>query len=169
MPQMVEIEVVGAFAAALENKFNKDIQGVKPKDTLVINITSKGGELGTLKRMTATILALKQKGVEVVTFVPEYAASAGFFLFLLGDHREIAEKATVHYHAPRVELDWNVYTKNDLASIVEGLASYQEFTNSIFRAACDINDELFSILENSELPMNRTHLISLGIINNNNN
>ena len=164
---MVEIEVVGAFAAALENKFNKDIQGVKPKDTLVINITSKGGELGTLKRMTATILALKQKGVEVVTFVPEYAASAGFFLFLLGDHREISKKATVHYHAPRVELDRNIYTKNDLSSIVDGLASYQEFTNSIFRAACDINDELFSILENSELPMNRTHLISLGIINNN--
>ena len=164
---MVEIEVVGAFAAALENKFNKDIQGVKPKDTLVINITSKGGELGTLKRMTATILALKQKGVEVVTFVPEYAASAGFFLFLLGDHREIAEKATVHYHAPRVELDRNVYTKKDLASVVEGLSAYQDFTNSIFRASCDINDELFSILENSELLMNRTHLISLGIINNN--
>ena len=167
MPQMVEIEVVGAFAAALENKFNKDIQGVKPKDTLVINITSHGGEVETLKRMAATILTLKQRGVEVVTFVPEYANSAGFFLFLLGDHREIAEKATVHYHAPRVELDRNVYTKNDLATIVEDLASYQDFTNSIFRASCDINDELFSILENSELPMNRTHLISLGIINNN--
>ena len=102
---MVEIEVVGAFAAALENKFNKDIQGVKPKDTLVINITSHGGEVETLKRMAATILSLKQRGVEVVTFVPEYAESAEFILFLLGDHREIAEKATVQYHAPRVELD----------------------------------------------------------------
>ena len=110
---MVEIEVVGAFAAALENKFNKDIQGVKPKDTLVINITSHGGEVETLKRMAATILTLKQRGVEVVTFVPDYAESAGFFLFLLGDHREIAEKATVHYHAPRVEIERNVYTKND--------------------------------------------------------
>ena len=56
MPQMVEIEVVGAFAAALENKFNKENQGVKPKDTLVIKITSHGGEVETLKRMAATIL-----------------------------------------------------------------------------------------------------------------
>ena len=165
---MVEIEVVGAFAAALENKFNKDIQGIKPKDTLVINITSKGGELGTLKRMTATILALKQKGVEVVTFVPEYAASAGFFLFLLGDHREISEKATVHYHAPRVQLgEGFIGTNNSLTEVLGDLTAYQDFTNSIFRASCDINDDLFSLIENSELPMNRTHLISLGIINNN--
>ena len=168
MPQMVEIEVVGTFAAALENKFNKDIQGVKPKDTLVINITSHGGEVETLKRMAATILTLKQRGVEVVTFVPEYAASAGFFLFLLGDHREIAEKASVHYHAPRVELGMGfIGTKNNLTEVLGDLTAYQDFTNSIFRASCDINDELFSILENSELPMNRTHLISLGIINNN--
>ena len=165
---MVEIEVVGAFAAALENKFNKDIQGVKPKDTLVINITSHGGEVETLKRMAATILTLKQRGVEVVTFVPEYADSAGFFLFLLGDHREIAEKATVHYHAPRVEPAMGfVGTKNNLTNMLEELTAYQDFTSSIFRASCNINDELFSILENSELPMNRTHLISLGIINNN--
>lgn len=168
MPQMVEIEVVGTFAAALENKFNKDIQGVKPKDTLVINITSHGGEVETLKRMAATILTLKQRGVEVVTFVPEYAESAGFFLFLLGDHREIAEKATVHYHAPRVELGRGfIGTKNNLTEVLGDLTAYQEFTNSIFRASCDINDELFSILENSELPMTRKHLISLGIINNN--
>lgn len=164
---MVEIEVVGSFAASLENKFNKDIEGLKPKDTLVINITSHGGEVETLKRMAATILTLKQKGVEVVTFVPAYAESAGFFLFLLGDHREIAEKATVHYHAPRVMLDMNVYTKNDLSDVLTSLSEYQDFTNSIFRASCDINDELFSILENSELPMTRKHLISLGIINNN--
>ena len=168
MPQMVEIEVVGTFAAALENKFNKDIQGVKPKDTLVINITSHGGEVETLKRMAATILTLKQKGVEVVTFVPEYAESAGFFLFLLGDHREIAEKATVHYHAPRVQLgEGFIGTKNSLTEVLGDLTAYQDFTNSIFRASCDINDELFSILENSELPMTRKHLISLGIINNN--
>ena len=168
MPQMVEIEVVGTFAAALENKFNKDIQGVKPKDTLVINITSHGGEVETLKRMAATILSLKRKGVEVVTFVPEYAASAGFFLFLLGDHREIAEKATVHYHAPRVQLgEGFIGTKNSLTEVLGDLTAYQDFTNSIFRASCDINDDLFSLIENSELPMNRTHLISLGIINNN--
>ena len=165
---MVEIEVVGGFAAPLENKFNKDIQGVKPGDTLVINITSHGGEVETLKRMTATVLALKQKGVEVVTFVPEYAESAGFFFFLLGDHREIAAKATVHYHAPRVELGMGfVGTKSNISEILGDLTAYQDFTNSIFRASCDISDELFSLLENSELPMNRAHLISLGIINNN--
>lgn len=168
MPKMVEIEVVGAFNAALENKFNKDILVVEPKDTLVISITSHGGEVDSLKRMAAKILQLKQKGVEVVTFVPEYANSCGFFLFLLGDHREIAANATVHYHAPRLVLEENgVYTKPDLQYLLDDITAYQDFTNSIFRASCDISDELFSLLENSELPMNRSHLVSLGIINNN--
>ena len=162
---MVEINVIGGFNADLENKFNKEIKAVKPNEKLLINITSHGGDVEVLKRMTASILALKNKGVEVITFVPDYAESAGFFLFLLGDEREIAAKATVHYHAPRVELNWNVYTKYDLTSIVEDLTAYQDFTNQIFRASCDINDELFSLIENSELPMNRAHLVSLGIIN----
>ena len=163
---MVEVNVVGEFNAVLENKFNKDILSVQPKDTLVISITSQGGEVEVLKRMSAKILQLKQKGVEVLTFVPEYANSAGFFLFLLGDHREIAEKATVHYHPPRVELgEGFIGTKNSLTDILQDLTAYQDFTNSIFRASCDINDELFSLLENSELPMTRKHLISLGIIN----
>lgn len=163
---MVEINVVGGFNADLENKFNKDIKAVKPNEKLLINITSHGGDVEVLKRMTASILALKNKGVEVITFVPDYAESAGFFLFLLGDHREIASKATVHYHAPRVELGMGfIGTKNNLTEVLEDLTAYQDFTNQIFRASCDINDELFSLIENSELPMNRAHLVSLGIIN----
>ncbi len=168
MPKLVEINVIGGFDAALENKFNKDIKAVEAKDSLLINITSHGGEVEILKRMTAKILALKQKGVEVVTFVPDYAESAGFFLFLLGDHREIAPKATVHYHAPRVQLgEGFVGTKSNLTEVLDDLTNYQDFTNSLFRASTDISDELFSLIENSELPMNRQHLVSLGIINNN--
>lgn len=163
---MVEINVIGGFNADLENKFNKDIKAVKPNEKLLINITSHGGDVEVLKRMTASILALKNKGVEVITFVPDYAESAGFFLFLLGDEREIAAKATVHYHAPRVELGMGfVGTKNNLTEVLQDLTAYQDFTNQIFRASCDINDELFSLIENSELPMNRAHLVSLGIIN----
>lgn len=163
---MVEINVVGEFNAALENKFKKDILAVKPNEKLLINITSHGGDVEVLKRMTASILALKNKGVEVITFVPDYAESAGFFLFLLGDHREIAAKASVHYHAPRVELGMGfIGTKNNLTEVLQDLTAYQDFTNQIFRASCDINDELFSLIENSELPMNRAHLVSLGIIN----
>jgi len=160
------IDVVGEFNAALENKFNKDTNRLKQGDTAVISITSHGGQVETLKRMSAKVLALKQKGVEVVTFVPEYAESAGFFFFLLGDHREVAETATVHYHAPRVQLgEGFVGTKNSLTEVLGEITAYQDFTNQIFRASCDINDELFSLLENSELPMNRGHLVSLGIIN----
>jgi ATP-dependent protease ClpP protease subunit len=166
MPEMVEIEIVGDFNAALENKFNKDIQGVTPKSVLVLSITSHGGDVSVLKRMAVTLYNLKRKGVEVITFVPDYADSAGFFLFLLGDHREIAEKATVHYHPPRVKLDDDfVGTKNNLSQVLEAITSYQDFTNQLFRAAANINEELFSILENSELPMTRAHLVSLGIIN----
>ena len=163
---MVEINVIGGFNADLENKFNKDIKAVKPNEKLLINITSHGGDVEVLKRMTASILALKNKGVEVITFVPDYAESAGFFLFLLGDHREIASKATVHYHAPRVELGMGfIGTKNNLTEVLQDLTDYQDFTNQIFRSSCDINDDLFSLIENSELPMNRAHLVSLGIIN----
>jgi len=163
---MVEVNVIGGFNADLENKFNKDVKGVKPKDTLLINITSHGGDVEVLKRMTATILGLKQKGVEVVTFVPDYADSAGFFLFLLGDQREIAATATVHYHAPRVELGMGfIGTKNNLTEVLSEITAYQDFTNSLFRASCDISDELFYLIENAELPMNRAHLVSLGIIN----
>ena len=163
---MVEVNVIGGFNADLENKFNKDVKGVKPKDTLLINITSHGGDVEVLKRMTATILGLKQKGVEVVTFVPDYADSAGFFLFLLGDQREIAATATVHYHAPRVELGMGfIGTKNKLTEVLSEITAYQDFTNSLFRASCDISDELFYLIENAELPMNRAHLVSLGIIN----
>lgn len=163
---MVEINVIGGFNADLERKFNTDVKAVKPNDKLLINITSHGGDVEVLKRMTSTILALKNKGVEVITFVPDYADSAGFFLFLLGDQREIAEKATVHYHAPRVELGMGfIGTKNNLTEVLSEITSYQDFTNQIFRASCDINDELFSLIENSELPMTRKHLVSLGIIN----
>lgn len=161
-----EINVVGDFNAALENKFNKDIKGLAKGDTAVVSITSHGGSVETLKRMTASVLDIKKKGVNFVTFVPEYADSAGFFFFLLGDHREIAEKATVHYHPPRVEPGKGfVGTKNNLTEMLDDLTAYQDFTNSIFRASCDINDDLFSLIENSELPMNRGHLQSLGIIN----
>lgn len=161
---MVEINVVGDFNANLENKFNKDIVGLKKGDTLLANITSHGGEAETLKRMAATIYGLKQNGVTFVTFVPEYADSCGFFLFLLGDHREIAEKATVHYHAPRVDMG-GVFTKHDLMPVVEELTAYQDFTSSIFRAASNVSDELFAVFESSELPMNRANLVTLGIIN----
>jgi ATP-dependent protease ClpP protease subunit len=162
---MVEIEVIGEFNAELENKFNKDVKGLKKGDVLLANITSPGGSVETLKRMSTKVLALKQKGVKFATFVPKYANSAGFFLFLLGDERDIEETATVHYHPPRVDLWGETYTKNDLTNIMRDLTAYQEFTNSIFRASCDISDELFSLIENSELPMNRAHLQSLGIIN----
>lgn len=161
-----EINVYGEFNASLENKFNKDVKNLIKGDTAVLSITSHGGSVETLKRMTATVLALKQKGVNIVTFVPEYADSAGFFFFLLGDHREIAQKATVHYHPPRVELGRGfVGTKNNLTDVLDDINAYQDFTNQIFRASCDIGDELFSLIENSELPMNRAHLQSLGIIN----
>lgn len=163
---MVEINVTGDFNAALENKFTKDVQGLKKGDTAVIHITSHGGSVETLKRMSAKVLDLKQKGVNIVTHVPEYADSAGFFFFLLGDHREVAEKATVHYHPPRVEpAKGFIGTKNNLTEMLDDLTAYQDFTNSIFRASCDISDDLFSLIENSELPMNRGHLLSLGIIN----
>jgi len=163
---MVEINVVGDFNAALENKFTKDIASLKKGDTLLAHITSHGGSVETLKRMSAKVLELKQKGVTFVTHVPEYADSAGFFFFLLGDHREVAEKATVHYHPPRVEPGKGfVGTKNSLTEMLDDLTAYQDFTNSIFRASCDISDDLFSLIENSELPMNRGHLLSLGIIN----
>lgn len=161
-----EINVIGPFNAALENKFNKDVADLQKGDTVVISITSHGGEVETLKRMTAKVLDLKRSGVEVVTHVPEYANSSGFFFFLLGDHREMAPTATVHYHAPRVELgEGFVGTKNNLTEVLSEITAYQNFTSSIFRASCDISDELFSLLENSELPMNRAHLVSLGIIN----
>ena len=163
---MVEINVIGDFNPALENKFTKDTSSLKKGDIAVINITSHGGDVDVLKRMAAKIYDLKERGVEVATFVPEYAESAGFFLFLLGDHREIAENATVHYHAPRVQLgDGFVGTKQNMSEILGELSAYQDFTNSLFRASCDIDDALFSLIENAELPMNRTHLQSLGIIN----
>lgn len=161
-----QIDVIGDFNAALENKFNKDIKDLVKGDTAVVSITSHGGSVETLKRMTASVLDIKKKGINFVTFVPEYADSAGFFFFLLGDHREVAEKATVHYHPPRVELGKGfVGTKNNLTEVLDDINAYQDFTNSIFRASCDIGDDLFSLIENSELPMNRAHLQSLGIIN----
>ena len=165
---MVEINVIGEFNAALENKFNKDVAGLKKGDTLLAHITSQGGHVETLKRMAAKVHELKQKGVTFITHVPEYANSAGFFFLLLGDHREIAPNATVHYHAPRVELAPGFKgTKNNLTEVLNDITAYQEFTNSIFRASVDISPELFSLIENSELPMNRGHLVSLGIINSN--
>lgn len=163
---MVEINVVGAFNAALENKFNKDIASLKKGDVAVFNITSHGGEVDSLKRMAAKVYALKEQGVEVVTFVPEYAESCGFFFFLLGDHREVAENATVHYHAVRVELEGTqVLTSYDLKKLYDGMGPYQAFCREIFRNSCDIDEDIFSLLENSELPMGRTHLRTLGIIN----
>jgi len=163
---MVEINVIGEFNPALENKFTKDISALKKDDIAVLNITSHGGQLEVFKRMASKILALKQQGVKIATFVPDYAESAGFFLFLLGDEREIAEDATVHYHAPRVKLgDGFVGTLQNMSGIMSELQAYQDFTNSIFKASCDMDPALFSLLENSELPMNRTHLQTLGIIN----
>ena len=163
---MVEIEVNGAFNAALENKFNKDIAGLKKGDVALINITSHGGEVDVLKRMTASVYALKQKGVVVATYVPDYAESAGFFLFLLGDQREMAVGASVHYHAPRVMLgEGFVGTKNNLNDVLTEISAYQDFTSSLFKACCDIDENLFSIIEKAELPMNRTDLQTLGIIN----
>lgn len=163
---MVEINVIGDFNPALENKFNKDIAPLKKGDIALFSVTSHGGEMDVLKRMAAKVYGLKQKGVTVATFVPEYADSAGFFFFLLGDHREVAQNATVHYHAPRVKLgDGFVGTKQNMSEILTDISAYQEFTNGIFRASCDIDEALFSVIENSELPMRREHLQTLGIIN----
>lgn len=163
---MVEIDVIGNFSPVLENKFTKDIAGLKKGDIVVFNITSHGGELDTLRRMTAKVEGLKQRGVKVATFVPDYADSCGFFFFLLGDVRDIAEEATVHYHTPRIDLgDGFIGTKQNMSDIVRDLTAYQEFTNAIFRASSNVDDAMFSVIENSELPMTREHLITLGIIN----
>lgn len=163
---MEQINVVGDFNAALENKFNADVKNLKKGDVLVASVTSNGGDVEVLKRMTATVLALKQKGVKFGTFVPEYANSAGFFFFLLGDFREMNPTASVHYHAPRVVLSPEfVGTKTNLENVLGSVTEYQNFTSGIFKASCNISEELFSLIENSELPMNRAHLRSLGIIN----
>lgn len=165
---MVEIKVKGEFNAALENKFNKDISALKEGEALFIDITSKGGHVGTLKSMASTISDLKDKGHYIATYVSEYADSCGFFFFLLGDEgaRDIDAKATVHYHPPSVEMKDFQGTRRELGGIYERLSAYQDFTSALFKASCKIDDELFSILENSELPMDRENLISLGIINN---
>jgi len=163
---MVEIFIVGAFEAAMENKFNKDILVLKSGDVALFNITSHGGELECLKRMTAKVYALKEMGVHVVTYVPTYAESAGFFFFLLGDHREMEETATVHYHTPRVFLENGfIATKHSLTGLLTDISAYQDFTSSLFKASCDISEDIFALLENSELPMNRANLQTLGIIN----
>lgn len=165
---MVEINVIGDFNAALENKFKKDIRAVSPGEPFLVNITSNGGELEVLKRMAAEVYKVKKKGSQMLSFVPEYANSCGFFFFLLGDHRDMEETASVHYHPPRVKLgEGFVGTARNLNEITSELNKYQKFTNQIFRGSCDISDELFSLIENSELPMNRGHLKSLGIINQN--
>jgi len=163
---MVEINIVGAFEAAMENKFNRDIVDLKKGDVVVFNITSHGGEVETLKRMAAKVYALKERGVQVVTFVPDYAESAGFFFFLLGDHREMAENASVHYHSPRVLLEQGfTATKSSLTGLLTDITAYQDFTSNLFRSSCDISEDIFALLENSELPMNRSNLLTLGIIN----
>jgi len=163
---MVEIMVEGPFNTALENKFNKDILSLKKGDIAVCSITSHGGEVDVLKRMTASVYALKQKGVTFCTFVPAYAESCGFFFFLLGDHRELAIDATVHYHAPRVELSMGfVGTKHNLTEILKDITAYQDFTSNLFRESCDIKEDIFDLIENAELPMNRSNLQALGIIN----
>jgi hypothetical protein len=163
---MVEINVVGYFNATLENKFNKDIAVLKKGDVALINITSHGGEVDTLKNMARSVLQLKQKGIKVATFVPDYAESAGFFFFLLGDEREMDAQATVHYHAPRVELGMGfVGTKHNLTGILKDITEYQDFTSELFKSSVNIDEDIFKLIENAELPMNRGDLQTLGIIN----
>jgi hypothetical protein len=163
---MVEISVVGEFNAAMENKFNRDIAVLKKGDVVVFSITSHGGEVDTLKRMSAKIYAIKQMGVQVVTFVPEYAYSCGFLFFLLGDTRDIDTLAKTHYHAVRITLESDsTLTAFDLKQMYDDMQPYQEFCRAIFRESCNVSDEIFSLLEFSELPLNRSNLQTLGIIN----
>lgn len=163
---MVEINVIGDFNPALENKFNKDIAGLKKGDIALFNITSYGGEVMVLKRMATKVYGLKQKGVKIATFVPEYAYSCGFLFFLLGDHREAAINAKMLYHEPRFTLEEGAtLTANDLTELVEDMAPYKYFCTELFRASCDISDDMFSLIEKSELPLNRQNLVTLGIIN----
>lgn len=163
---MVEINVIGDFNAALENKFKKDTAGLKAGDIALFNITSNGGEVEVLKRMAFVVYNLKQMGVKIATFVPEYANSAGFFFFLLGDYREISENASVHYHAPRIVLqEQHVFTKLGLSDMLSEITNYQDFTSAIFRESCDIKEDVFALIENAELPLNRENLKTLGIIN----
>jgi len=163
---MVEIEVKGGFYHQLEQKFYKDIEAVKDGDTLLIDITSPGGEVDVLKRMTAKVLELKQRGVKIGTYISEFADSCGFFFFLLGDKREAAETATAHYHAPRLFIeDGFIATKTNMTEMLNDLNDCQAFTNDIFRSAVDMDDKLFALIENSELPMNRQNMLDFGIIN----
>ena len=163
---MVEIEVKGSFDSALEKKFKADIQGLKKGDVLLINITSVGGEVDTLKAMATDVYSLKQKGVTVATFVPEYAYSCGFLFFLLGDHREMDLKAKALYHEPRFVLnEGTTLTANDIEDLVSDMAPYKKFCTDLFRSSCDISDDMFSLIERSEMPLNRQNLITLGIIN----
>lgn len=163
---MVEINVIGEFNPALENKFTKDIAVLKKNDVALFNITSYGGEVEILKRMAAKVYDLKQKGVTVATFIPEYAYSCGFLFFLLGDHREMDAGAKALYHEPRFTIDeGTTLTANDLTDLVADMAPYKDFCTDLFRASCDISDDMFSLIAKSELPLNRQNLITLGIIN----
>lgn len=163
---MVVINVVGQFDANLANKFEKDVRALKKGDVVLCNITSEGGEVDILKRMAAKVLELKRSGIVFGTYVPEYAYSCGFLFFLLGDVRDTGEKARVHYHAPRIELPQNTtLTANEMRMMYDDMLPYQEFCRALFREACDVSDEIFELIEHSELPMGRKELITLGIIN----
>lgn len=158
-------EVKEDFSLDLERRFTAFITELKQPKIVVLDIESKGGFVKVLRSMEAQITVKKKEGFVFVTNVDNYAYSAGFLLFLLGDIRFTTDTAGFMYHPAGFTIENKRVTTENLKQMAELLEVEDEFVYKIFKENTQISAELFDVIKKNDVFLTKKDLKNLNLIN----
>lgn len=153
------------FNFDLEIRFTDFISELKQPKIVVLDIESKGGYIKVLRSMEKQINEKKKEGFVFVTNVDNYAYSAGFLLFLLGDLRFTTDTAKFMYHPAGFTIENERVTTENLKQMAELLEVEDEFVYKIFKENTQISAELFDVIKKNDVFLTKKDLKNLNLIN----
>lgn len=161
--EVTEIAINLEFDTQLLENFKSQLATVAPKTFCVLDIESPGGYVYILGEMADLIRAKKAEGVIFITNVDNYAYSAAFALFLLGDIKIVSDKAELMYHAAGLYA-WSRLTAKLAAAILEELTQADMIIDRLLDEETEITPENKALLKKNTTFFDRNDLINLGVM-----
>jgi ATP-dependent protease ClpP protease subunit len=161
--EMKEFRIDTDFDDTLLSKFKAFISSITTVCILAFDIESYGGYCYVLGEMKKIIDAKKKEGFVILTNVDNYAYSAGFFFYLLGDIKYCAEDADFLFHPAGYDVNGRLIA-DDLRGMLEDAERFDILIKEIIDENTGVKPEALSFLIRNENFLSREDLIYLGFI-----
>lgn len=131
---------------------------------VTMEVHSPGGSLMNAKRIIGLMNEYRAAtGNSITTLVNGWAASAGFYIFMNGDERIVAQQAELMWHELYVGKWLSIETPSSSESEAEVLRHLQDTVNEWLAKRCNLTkEELDEMVSHEELWANGTEAFEYG-------